>query len=296
MTTLYFQQIVKAYREQVCEISLNGPLPNDYEILMAFFIDIRRGRKEKAITDEEFFETRQWFNGAMNTTDTMQGHVCLKPRGYDGDFEIIDKIYREHHSSDRRNQRWDEFYHQGDAPRAVRNRKDFFIAELNQMKPGSKILNLACGPCRDIVEYARQNENHLEFHSIDIDLDALAFAGELLKSITSVTARFQKVNILRFMPQMKYDLIWSAGLFDYFNDTLFERLLERYVPFIAPGGKMIVGNFGTTNTSMPYMEYGNWFLNHRDEEQLLGLGSKFTKLSPVVRHEPLKVNLFLELN
>ena len=98
------------------------------------------------------------------------------------------------------------------------------------------------------------------------------------------------------MPELKYDLIWSAGLFDYFDDDKFQRLLERFTKYIKPDGRLIIGNFSPVNNSKAYMEYGNWYLNHRSEDELLTLANRFEHLSSEVDFEPLKVNLFLKLS
>lgn len=291
-----FQDIEKKYKEAICEISNTGPNYEDYHFLNNFFKEIQNLRNENLISNEDFLTTRDWFSGSMSSSDTLQGHVCVKPYGYDGDFEMIDKIYQNHISQDEKNRKWDIFFHRGDAPQAVRNRKDFFIKVLNQLKPNSKVLNLACGPCRDILEYSMNNDTYLEFDNIDIDCRATKYAKELLKDVSSVKCKFQNVNIFRFMPEMKYDLIWSAGLFDYFDDDKFQRLLERFTKYIKPDGKLIIGNFSPVNNSKAYMEYGNWYLNHRSEDELLTLAKRFEHLSSVVEYEPLKVNLFLRLS
>jgi hypothetical protein len=43
-------------------------------------------------------------------------------------------------------------------------------------------------------------------------------------------------NALKFVPEAKYDLIWSAGIFDYLTDRLFTRLVRPLMPF-ANGGE-----------------------------------------------------------
>ena len=43
--------------------------------------------------------------------ETMQGHAYLKPHGYAGDFELIDKIYTYWKSDDPNLIRWDDYFH-----------------------------------------------------------------------------------------------------------------------------------------------------------------------------------------
>lgn len=291
-----FNELKNEYQEAIYEISKRGPDVTDYYLLSNFFLAVQYLRSKNLITNDEFLNTRDWFNGAMTSTKTLQGHVCLKPYGYDGDFDIIDKIYQKHTATDERYKKWDVFFHKGDSAQAVRNRKDYFLSVLNKLKPNSKILNLASGPCRDILEYSNKNEKHLEFHNIDIDDNAITYAKKLLENVNSVSCKFEKINIFKFIPDQKYDLIWSAGLFDYFDDNTFQRLLDRFAGFVKPNGNIIIGNFNTNSNSRAYMEYGNWFLNYRDEEKLLSLSSKLKHLTPTINFEPMKVNLFLNLN
>ena len=60
---------------------------------------------------------------------------------------------------------------------------------------------------------------------------------------------FVQRNALRFRPQRTYDLVWSAGLFDYFEDALFVTTLSRLLKATAADGELVVGNFSTQNPS-----------------------------------------------
>lgn len=292
MAIMLFEKIVQEYKEPIEKISENGPKTTDYQTLADFFKEVQAGRRSGSISDEQHLETRNWFNGAMSSTSTLQGHVCLKPRGYDGDFEIIDKIYSYHRSSNEREAAWDDFFHFGDASKAVRNRKDFFKSVLATMPRHSKILNLACGPSRDLLEFMQSNDFELSIDNVDLDENAIAYSKLMLPPSGNI--QFHHKNVLRFSPEQKYDLIWSAGLFDYFDDKVFTRLINRYVHFLNPGGRLIVGNFSLENSSRDYMEYGNWNLYHRSREKLVELSIE-TGLASTVHAEPLAVNLFLEL-
>jgi hypothetical protein len=54
---------------------------------------------------------------------------------------------------------------------------------------------------------------------VELDAGAIAYANELLGPGTA-TVRFYQKNALRFHAPQSYDLIWSAGLFDYLSDSL----------------------------------------------------------------------------
>ena len=40
-------------------------------------------------------------------------------------------------------------------------------------------------------------------------------------------------NILRFQPLSKYDFIWSARLYDYFEDRIFEKRSKNLRPLLS---------------------------------------------------------------
>jgi len=231
---------------------------------------------------------------------TMQGRAFEKAYGYAGDFDIIDKIYTFHVSDDPKYRKWDEFFHQQPAPKAVRNRKRYFIDKLNQLQVDGvqTVLNLASGPCRDVLELFEQDgaPNYL-FDCVELDQKAISYAQGLLgPHVDKIT--FINENIFRFQPTSRYDIIWSAGLFDYFDDRVFQRILSRLVAS-NPEAKIVIGNFSDANPTMPYMEIiGEWHLRHRSEAQLIDIAIKagVNRSRISIESEPEGVNLFLNIN
>ena len=104
-------------------------------------------------------------------------------------------------------------------------------------------------------------------------------------------------NILKFEPVDRFDLVWSAGLFDYFSDKLFVKTLQRIRRWLKPEGEVIIGNFGPHNPSRGAMEFGDWFLKYRSPDQLMELATKagFDDFEAAVEREELGINLFLNL-
>lgn len=258
------------------------------------------------LTVQDIEVIRNVFDDETISINTLQGHVFLKPYGYAGDFEIIDKIYCQHTSAKEHLAKWDLYFHSTAAVKAVRNRKIYFIellqsvekqrSEMNAEK--FNVLNIASGSGRDIQEFFMQNSaNGLVFDCIDQDADAIAFAQNLCADYLSQIT-FHKANALKFRNDKKYNLIWSAGLFDYFNDKTFKFMLKRYFSMLEDGGEMVIGNFSENNPSRNYMEImGEWFLNHRSNETLIELATEcdLSASSITVGQEPLGVNLFLHI-
>jgi extracellular factor (EF) 3-hydroxypalmitic acid methyl ester biosynthesis protein len=257
--------------------------------------------RSQTMTDAERTALKGAFAPAM-TNETLQGHVLNKPHGYAGDYEIIDRFYTFYTAPDERLAKWDHYLHSFPAVKAVRNRKRY-IKELlrekvvQQSGAGFSMLNLASGPARDLYEFFCEHPDApLHAECIDLDGDAIAFAKKLLGTFGDRVAFYNK-NILRFTPKRQYDLVWSAGLFDYFNDEIFKRLITRFLKAVKPGGELIVGNFCSTNPDIPYMELLEWHLYHRSADDLIGLAMQcgVSREAIAVDQEPEGVNLFIRI-
>ncbi len=233
---------------------------------------------------------------------TMQAASVLKKHGYSGDFEIIDDIYQMRIAEDPALRRWDLYFHAQAAPCAVRNRKTYFHQLLRSVAARSeplRVLNIASGPARDLREWFDANPGSaVHFDCIELDTKAIAHARHLCAPyLDRIT--FHHQNALKFVPLDKYDLIWSAGLFDYLTDRLFVRLLRSLQPFVKEGGEVVIGNFSEFNASRDYMELmGDWHLEHRSEERLQRLAENAgaAQRQIEVRWEPEGVNLFLHVH
>ena len=277
-----------------------GPDFEDYGSFTQWLADAADAIKEGTLSASEIHQL--WFNlGDEYMADASVGNILEKRHGYAGDFEVIDKLYRQHLPA--KHDKWDRYLHAQGASVAVRNRKQYFIdlvmACATQQHPVKcRVLNLGSGPARDVREYLEFFHDHpVHFDCVDMDGKAIAYASELCRDhLAHIT--FQKANVLRYYPQQQYHLIWSAGLFDYLSDCLFVLTLRRYYKAILPGGEMVVGNFGPNNPTHNCMfVMGNWTLLYRDAEHLKKLareaGIEDSLLS--VKSEPLRINLFLHI-
>lgn len=229
------------------------------------------------------------------TTKSMHGHVWLKPHGYSGDYEIIDRIYSKYICADF--PLWDEYFQAGTASRAVRGRKQYFVdkvSELCKEKDTFSILNLASGPCRDVYELIESDfGREIVVHCVDLDKKALDFGSDLLSG--SKNATFEHANVLRYQAQHAYDLVWCAGLFDYLKERTALKLIKTMMSSLSRDGTVIFGNFNEGNTQRHYMNVGNWRLIHRDKPTLISLCEKAGLDNVLIEREETGVNSFCVL-
>jgi SAM-dependent methyltransferase len=254
------------------------------------------------LTDEEEGKAFRELIMPVLNGDTLYGYTYQKPLGYAGDYMLIEKMYQTYVSPDPKWQKWDIYYHTHEATRAVRNRKTYFIKLMEERYYMSsaplRVLILGSGPATDVHEFFLLNPNAaVTFDCLDIDQRAIEYAMNKNKKFLS-RLNFIKMNVLRFKPETKYDLIWSAGLFDYLNDRLFTGLVNRFKSNLKTNGEMVIGNFSTENPTQRVMEVmGEWFLNHRSSEHLKQLAREAGIADELISvdKEPLGINLFLKI-
>lgn len=279
-----------------------GPDPSEYDTFNRC-IDVVASQVRVGKISKEEIKVIQTAFGKTFCTETMQGFAYVKPHGYAGDFEIIHRIYQEWLSPDPQLVKWDYYFHAQAAPRAVRNRMQYFKDLLKNLESKNKdtdikVLNVGSGPCDDIYEYLDENNSgKIFFECVDRDPKAIDFArnmcGKYLNQI-----HFHNQNIFKFRSDKQFKLIWSAGLFDYLDDKAFKILLKRLCSMLSEGGELVIGNFSHNNPTRNYMEiFGEWSLIYRSEEELksLALDSGIEGKHIKICQEPERVNLFLHI-
>jgi extracellular factor (EF) 3-hydroxypalmitic acid methyl ester biosynthesis protein len=279
-------------------VDQGGPREVDYADLDHWVIDVYDGIRAGQLSTADIAEIRAAFGEALSSK-TMQGFALTKPHGYAGDFEMIDRIYQIHIAPQSHLASWDRFYHQHAAPKAVRNRKKYFHRLLDKHWAARKplrVLKIASGPGRCMFEWLTAHPDaSVSFDCVEIDPAAIEYASRLNRRFLDRIAFTQK-NALRVRPSREYDIIWAAGIFDYFDDKVFKSLFSRLLPALAPGGEIVVGNFSDRNPSRAYMELvGQWTLHHRAGHRLVSLAAECGVSSEriTVRSEPEQVNYFL---
>ena len=238
-----------------------------------------------------------------------------KPRGYAGDYHTIELIYRDQPSgTGRLGPLIDRLFLAGPPCVAVRNRRALvagLILDALDRHPGRPVCvtSMACGPARellDVFEGPRGTEarERLFVTAIDIDLEALGLLREncgrlgLERNVTPVHGNLIYLATGRQQVEMPpQDLIYSIGLIDYFNDPFVVKLMDWSHGRLAPGGRLVLGNFDPSNSYRALMDHVlEWRLIHRTGQDMdrLYRESAFKRDCTRVLFEEQRINLFAE--
>ena len=273
-------------------VKKGGPEPHEYSEFAAIVNNLE---------DQELEYFRNVIRESLNE-NTLIGHGFVKPFGYPGDFTIIHNIYKVHVNPDNKYGNWDRFFQNQAGAQAVRNRKDYFLKRCAEIENGSgeaiHVLILGSGPATDVNEYLQNNPNSkIKFDLVDFDQNAINFAKEQNEPFKD-SINYFKINVLRYKPYQWYDLIWSAGLFDYFKDKHFVYMINKYYKYLSEGGEFIIGNFSHSNPTRRLMEVlSDWYLVHRSKNDLIRMALEAEAAEELVEveMEELGVNLFLRI-
>ncbi len=114
------------------------------------------------------------------------------------------------------------------------------------------VLTVACGPAVEIQRFIRTNElaGQCALHLMDFNAETLAYTKERVQQAMEASGRKPTVKFIQksiddllknihlesegFLPS--YDMIYCAGLFDYFPDNVCRNLLLLYHRWVRPGG------------------------------------------------------------
>ena len=209
-------------------------------------------------------------------------YVLEWPRGYPGDFVSQEMIWNSRTLEDRYKfcgtTRVGEILNflnlEMECPKANIDRM-LRLGGLIQCS-GTRIASIGCGSA---IELWDKNiiKNKKDIFLLDMDAGALKRAEENIDKSLSATISYHHNNIIKFILNNnnilgKRDLIYSFGLFDYFDLKNSKRLIRSLWKNIDNGGTLIISNIHPNNPSKFWMEYcGLWFLDHKTESDMASL-------------------------
>ncbi|MDD3294460.1 MAG: class I SAM-dependent methyltransferase [Geobacteraceae bacterium] len=207
-----------------------------------------------------------------------------KPYGYAGDFQIIEDIYCNSPKTVGFDRLFDNYFQMSSISVAVRNRKDDFkkcVLDVMRKKCGQDlaVMDLASGPAAEVREIFLTPQDvpleRVRFDCYDNDEHSMEFAKKYLKDVPQVN--FFKENAVRLALKkdvssyihQKYDVIYSTGLFDYFDYRIAMRLISNLKKMLKPDGLLAISDVRDkfSNPSVHFMEWvGDWNLIYRDDD------------------------------
>ncbi len=190
--------------------------------------------------------TQQYFGQSylMNRARTW-------PRGYPGDYEIIDAAYDGQPLSRGIGELLDRYFLSTTLAHAIQRRREKMrdmLADELRNRPAARVLNIGCGPCREVLELApliRDTQAH--FVNVDFDPDALMYSAKRLIDVgIKDHVEFRQYNAIRMVNTRKtvrefgrFDVIYTIGLLDYLSDDILVRLLKTLHETLNPQGVLI---------------------------------------------------------
>ena len=251
------------------------------------------------------------------------GHrTFYKPLGYAGDYEMMDMIYR---NGPEGGSLFAKTMHlllmKGWPAESVRNRighlRELLVSETARaVRSGrrSRILNLGCGPAREVQEFMDQSalSDEADFTLLDFNDETIRFTGGKLHEAKRRAGRrtglvLRQMNVHQILraalaqqsagaPLETYDLIYCAGLFDYLADTTCKALVKLFCHWLAPGGLTVVANMNDSKPFRNFIEFLlDWHLIYRDTRAMWAMCPAEFAPQAAVLTEPTTVNLFLNV-
>lgn len=168
-------------------------------------------------------------------------------------------------------QRIEAFLLDMDLAKGVEYRVKYLAGQIEQYK-NCKIASIASGSAIELGEVMSFYRN--EYHAYDIDTRALGRAQ--LRDIPNLT--IHKMDCTKFKSDLKFDLIYSAGLFDYFTEEQSKPIIANLFNHLNEGGQLIIGNADINVTGQAIMdELLNWKLIYKSKKQLIGMAGDISK-------------------
>lgn len=216
-----------------------------------------------------------------------------KPHGYAGDFTMIEWMYELEGdpcvdpTQPAIVNLLDHLYWTVDSVQAVCERRRFFAELLRRehdRRDGSlRVLDLATGGARYLRDYlATRDAGQVEVTIVDQDPAAIAFCEQRSLAAWRAVVSPLCVPIRQVATRLdgSFDVILSAGLFDYLDDSEASALLDHLSSRSSPDGVIAISNFHPADRSAVVKSWiTDWHLRYRDEAACSSLFADRSKVT-----------------
>ncbi|MCE9606194.1 MAG: class I SAM-dependent methyltransferase [Planctomycetia bacterium] len=215
----------------------------------------------------------------------LQHRARFKPRGYAGDFEMLDDFWTRRENESLPGKLFDRYFLKQAAVEAVRARMEQAASAI--MRPALepereelRVVSIGSGAATDLLQAAKLLPESacrkLRYSLVDIDEHALEFAKRRLDAtLAPEQTTAHRENLFRLAKGRRgaalvadADVVLCTGLFDYLGDADAAAMLAMFWRGLRAGGTLLVGNFAPHCPTRAYMEWlGNWYLVYRTVEE-----------------------------
>jgi len=197
-----------------------------------------------------------------------------KPRGYAGDAIMMDMAYRHRPYAvtlTRLGAALHVWADQQSSIRSVVERRTILAREIDTVaarREQARVLSIACGHLREAqLSEAVQARAISELVALDQDAESLDVVE---REQGAFNVRAKRASVGRFVRAGaelgSFDLVYSAGLYDYLNEETATTVTDAMFRALRPGGRLLVANFAPELCDIGFMEaIMDWRLIYRDE-------------------------------
>ena len=218
---------------------------------------------------------------AIHALSPFLNRLQTRPRGYPGDFETMEQLWRgENRAPERSLGHLLETYAMSSAiARQHRNRvalQAACIRRVARAQPSCRVLSIGCGSSPDVRALIQGSLAEARFTLCDSDPDALGWvrteigvAGDRCEFVAGMVPGV----LSRAHEHGPFAVVVTNNLFDYLPDVLIVRTLrEAWFDLLAPGGLAFFTTIAEQNPLRTWLEYlADWPLIERSEATLLRL-------------------------
>jgi SAM-dependent methyltransferase len=237
-----------------------------------------------------------------------------KPRGYAGDYEMMNQIYRDgFEGTDLFGKILHHYIANENSGESVKFRKLYlygFYCKALERAGEQNVLSVACGPAVEYQEavslWRPEDLSRVRVTLFDLDREALehvqarvlelADRRKVEPRVVYVNASVKSFLYANAHTHEKFDLIYSAGLFDYLDNLTSAALVRKFSAMLKPGGTLVIGNFTHANLTKAFLHLlTRWTLIHKSEQEMLNWTTGIEGCTAEIQFDQLKMNAFLVL-
>lgn len=290
---------------------LDGYFAKAWEIVKGF-------ERDKYIVHQNYYQ--QILHPLLEEIIEINKHIFRKPLGYPGDYIMMNYIYdyngNNHYLGNSSYEKLINNYTCNiPISRSNITRKEFLkekIIETLKRKDKAKILTVASGPTRELIELLKEGriDKTLLFICLDFEKKALDYVSNEVgkiefekKQLLSIEYICRDIISIIKDKKLKYalegcDLIYAFGIFDYLSERMASRLTKELCQLLQNEGKLIICNASLENSShRAYYELlGEWNMVHRTKEQMFNGTNGIKNIREIKFEEPISGSNYLFLS